>query len=243
MKALLSSIFSSHEFHTCAMRIDEIIESILPNDPFILKVKPLFKIPLADLTKAIGRTTDSVSVELLGDADDVRDTRYLALRNFCNALTVDKDKNIADAATYLTAIIRELGWSMHRKGKTVETSLLKSMFEKFDKAPASTHLTTTGAQEKYADLKTAQAEFEDTFYSKVDAKTQEVYPLIRSSRQSTLRYLDALLSYIDMLAEIDKADYLVASQKIDEVITELEAIARARITRKENEKKNPPKES
>lgn len=241
MKALLSSILSSHEFHTCAMRIDEIIESLFPQDPFVLKVRPLFKLSLGDLTTAIGRTTNSVNVELLNAADDVRDTRYVALRNFCDALTVDKDPKIAEAAKYLTEIMRDLGWSMHLKGKAVQTSITNSLFVKFDTPTATAYLATVGATEKYSDLKTSQLEFEDTFYSKVDSKTQEVYPLIRASRQTALHYLEAILSYISILAEIDKANFLVASQKIDVVITEIEAIARARITRKENEEKETPK--
>lgn len=241
MKAFINSILSSHEFHTSSMSIDEIIGSLFPQDPFVLKVRPLFKLSIGDLTKAIGRTTDSVSVELLNDADDNRDTRFLAFRNFTGALTVDKDKKIAEAANYLTDIIRELGWSMHSKGKAVETSLLKSLFERLDTTQATAQLAIIGATEKYTDLKTAQAEYDDIFYSKVDSKTQEVYPLIRSSRQKALHYLEALLSYIEILAEIDKANFLLASQKIDEVITETESIARARITRKENDKKDTPK--
>lgn len=243
MKSFATSLLSSDEIYTSSVRINEIISTSITSDPFLTKVLPLLKVPLDDLLLAIGRTSNSAHVKLLASKDGVRDLRYIALRDFCKAIASDADANLASAAVLLENVFKELGWSMHLEGYAVESTLLQALIAKFEKAPFSAALTTIGAAAKFTGLKAAQADFETTFGTKVDAKAKEEYPKIRNSRTSITRYLGAMLSYVDIMAEMESGAFKTASDKIDLVITEFEAMAHNRITRKENDKKNKPGET
>lgn len=239
MKSFATSLLSSDEIYISGVRITEITSTIIPSDPFLTKVLPLLKVPLDNLSLAIGRTSNSAHVKLLAAKDGVRDLRYVALRDFCKALASDADATVASAAALLEDVFKELGWSMQLEGYAVESTLLDALIVKFEKAPFSAALTTIGATAKFTGLKVAQTDFETTFGTKVDAKAKEEYPKIRNCRTFITRYLVAMLSYIDVMAEVEPAAFKAAADKIDLVITEFEAMAHNRQTRKESEKTKP----
>ena len=237
MKTFFPSIFTANELHTLATRSESIITSGLGTDPYITKVTTVFKVNVANLTMVIGRTTDSSIIVILQAKDDVRDARYLSLRDFIKSCTNDADQAIASAAKTLEDIFREIGWSLYLEGNTVESSLLKSLIEKLGKEPAKSAITAIGADAKLAALIAAHTDFETTFQGKVDSKAKEDYPKMRESKLAVAKYLGYLLSYIECLAEIDGGTYREAEAAIDEVITEVTAIARSRQTRNEKEDK------
>jgi len=240
MKSFSTSILTSNEVQTAATRVDEIISANIAADPFITKAQPLLKASIANLSLAHGRTIDSTHVKLLAEKDMVRDTRYLALRDFCKAMSADADAALSVPAHLLVDIFKVLGWSMHLEGYANESSLIQALIDKLEKAPASAALTTIGATARLTGLKNAQVDFETTYKNKVDAKAKEEYPKIRECRKSIARYLGAILGYIDVMAEIDGGAFKATSGKIDEVITEFETIAHNRQTRKKNDDTKPP---
>jgi len=243
MKEFYDSILTSNEVHTSVIRIADLISENIKDDPFIGKVMPLLKPPIADLSKALGRTTDPTMVKLLSKKDGVRDSRYVALRDFCKAYSSDVDAALAEAGNTLVTIFRELGWSMHRQGYAVESSLLQALINRLETTPASTALAAIGGASRLTDLKTAQSDFETTFKQKVDVKTREEYPKIRNCRILISRYLGGMMSYIDLMAEINGGTFSSTATKIDEVVTEFETMARTRRTKKtsaENKDKQPP---
>lgn len=237
MKTFAFSTLNANEVSTSASRIEQIIIECIGADPFIDKVSIRLKQQMTGLTKAIGRTIDKSYVERLNEVHNIRDTRFIALRDFCKALVVDADPKVAAEAKKLVAIIRAIGWVIHESGAARETSLFASLIEKFDKGPGNLSLKAIGGVAKLNDLKTAQANFETTNKEKTDAKTKEEYPLIRDCRKGVARYLGAILVYIDLLAEIDGGVFADATARIDAVITEFESMAHNRQTRKENQKK------
>lgn len=237
MNKFSTSLLSADELNTSASRIDSIANAHVATDPLYLKLSPPLKASLKSLTTALGRSTDSSYVKLLGEKDIFRDVKFVSLRDFCKGFTYDEDPAVASAAATIVKIIKDVGWSLYAEGNALESSLLETLFLKLDAAPAKAALTKLNATTRYTALKDAQVDFEVTFKSKVDAKAQEVYPYIRESRLTVARYVNALLSYIDIMAELDGAAYKTAADRIDEVIVEFEAMARNRATRKKNEEK------
>lgn len=238
MKTYSPSMLNSNEAHISASRIYKITMDLIPDDPFLKTVGALLTPNFNDLSVIISRTNDSTYVKLLEKKDDTRDGRFVGLRDFCKAMAGDENPALSTPGKFLVDIFKELGWSMHREGYSVESSLLKSLIEKFEKAPVSTYVTAIGATARLASLKTAQSDFENTFNNKVDAKAKEVYPKMQECRRRVARYLGGILSYIDLMAETKGGNYQIAANKIDEVITEFGAMARNRQTRKETDKKN-----
>jgi hypothetical protein len=235
MKTFSTSILTSNELHTAATRIDEIISGGIITDPFITKVLLLLKAQITNLSLTLGRTADSQMIKLLKSKDKERDIRFVALRDYCKAMSTDADGTVATAGILLVTIIKELGWGLQNEGYALESSLLDLLIERFKKAPVSIAVTTIGATARLNALTTAQADFEDTYKNKVDAKSKEAYPKIRACRVAIARYLGGALSYIDLMAEIEGGNFKTTSDKIDKVITEFEAMARNRETRKDTE--------
>lgn len=237
MKSFSTSILTPDEVNISGTRIVDIINATIANDPFIKKVDPKIRISLQKLTTALGRTTDSTYVKLLGTKDVVRDTRFITLRDYSKSFVYDADVTLANAAKTLVDLFKELGWAMYSEGYATESSLLQTLLARLEKAPVSDAVTVLNATSRVVALKEAQADFELTFNNKIDVKTREEYPLIRESRVSVARYLSALLNYIDMMEELEGGVYSTAAGKINEVIVEIESIARSRQTKNKNEGK------
>ena len=100
-------------------------------------------------------------------------------------------------------------------------------------------IESIGATEWFEELKTSQTEFEKVYNSKIDTESAINFPLIKDARDRITKYLKALLSYININTELDPVKYSAIADKIDEIITEIVAIARARETRKGNVPQKP----
>jgi hypothetical protein len=238
MKTYATSLVTPKELHTSVSRIIAIILAGILNDAFVTKVCTRIKAALTELSNVLGRVNDPEVINLLAAKDQVRDSRYVTFRDYCKALSGDEDESLAAAGKSLIVILKELGWGMHRKGYADETALLNALFDKLSVAPASTAVTTIGATARFTSLKTAQVDFETTYDAKVDQKAKEEYPKMRECQLEIAHYLNGLLGYIGLVAEMDGGSYHTTAEKIDEVITEFETIARTRHTRKKSDKKD-----
>ncbi|HEX3009896.1 MAG TPA: DUF6261 family protein [Bacteroidales bacterium] len=241
MKSFSTSILTPDEVYTSGMRISSIINTHIKEDPFITKVDVLVKATLKRLSEALGRSVDPAAVKLLNAEDGIRDDRFFTFRDFCKAFVLDTDPALASAANSIVALIKELGWTLYNDGYAAETAALDALFQRLATEPLASAVTTLNATSRLTALKSAQANFETTYNTKVDTKSKEVYPLIRKARVGVVRYQAAMLSYIDMLAEIDGGAFITASNKIDEVIVEFETMAHTRKTKKEKEETPPAK--
>jgi hypothetical protein len=237
MKTFSTSIVNPGELHTAATTIDQIILTDIPTDAFVKKIEPLLKPQLNNLSLSLGRITDSTNIRILFDQDAVRDARFKTLRDYCKVYAGDKDTTLATSGKMLVSIFKELGWSMNFDGYAEESSELNALLGQLAKAPGSTAIAAIGATSRLADLKTAQTDFETTYNEKVSAQAKVEYPKIYACRVAISRYLNGLLSYIDLTEEVDKGNYTIAANKIDEVITEFEAKAHSRQTRIANKDK------
>ena len=239
MKTLYPSIFNSDELLSTANLIDTTVKANITTDTFINKVEPELKKPIVAMSIVLGRTTDSRYVNILDEKDTIRDTRFIGLRNYCKALIVDEDPLIAEAAQILVAIFKDIGWTLYHEGNAQETTLLDALFGKLATEPASSAIVTAGATSKFNSLKAAQADFVSTFKTKVDYKAQELYPEVRSCRKAISRYLEALVVYIDIMGELQGGIYATTADQVEEIIIEMESIARSRRTRNTPEETQP----
>ncbi|HEX3009682.1 MAG TPA: DUF6261 family protein [Bacteroidales bacterium] len=239
MKSFSTSILTPEEVYTSGMRINSIINTHIKEDPFLVKIDILVKATLKRLSEALGRSIDPTAVKLLNGKDNTRDDRFFTFRDFCKAFVLDPDPALSSAANSIVALIREIGWRLYSEGYAAETAALDALFQRLATEPLASAVTTLNATSRLAALKAAQTDFETTFNTKVDTKAKETYPLIRKARIDVVRYQAAMLSYIDILAELDGGVFITASNKIDEVIVEFQTMAHARKTKKEKEE-NPP---
>lgn len=89
----------------------------------------------------------------------------------------------------------------------------------------------------FEELKKTRKEFEGAYNTKIETEAAinpPLYKIRKTVLQNTaIRYLD----YIETNSDWNPAKFSLAKDKINEIITDTVAIARARVTRKENEEK------
>lgn len=167
--------------------------------------------------------------------DKRRDQAYVCVRDIVHGISVSLITSDAEKATKLYAILEKLGTNAHRLNYKAETALLMSLFVEFDKPENQQLLNDLGIVSYYNSLKGAQYEFENTSTQKSEEKTTqnnetEAATAIVSEMTPALTSLVALMQ---VYADLEPAIYGEAYGKIVTVITETNAIARARKTRKQ----------
>lgn len=241
MKNLPASILSATELFTTANRIVDVSKSSLGDNPYVVKLCAFIEQGNSDLQKALGRTFTSEFTMLLYNMDDARDHAFIGFREFADAFTHSAIPEKKVAANTLAAIFENVGNTIHLLGYAVETTKIKTLITNLSTPVAQVAIGTIGATEWLEQLITSQEEFESVYMGKVEAIPIVNVPLIKDSRAFIAKYLGSLLNYIGTNSDFDNANYDPVKARINEIVTEAVAIARARNTRKENKDKEKDK--
>ena len=237
MKTLPFSLLNSNELYAIAIRIVEACKLSHPDNEYLMKLCVLILVANSDLRRGLGRTFNSEFTSQLLDSDEERDNAFVGLRDyirsFCNSGDTVKDK----AGVYLSEIVSSVGNSIHRMPYATETTKLDVLFEDLSTPAAGEALATIMATERLERLKEKQQNFEKVYQSKVAAEAGIDFPLIKNSKETITFYLKGLLSYIETNSKSEPAQFSSIEEKINGIITDAVALARARGTRKENAEK------
>jgi hypothetical protein len=243
MKNLPFSLLSSNELFTTSSRINEACKSTPGNDVYISNLCASIDQGNRDLSKGLGKSLNSDFTPLLLVQDQVRDNAFIGLRDFFTSYSHSSDPAKAKAGINLTAILENIGNSAYRLGYVVETAKINSLIANLSVPAAVKDMECIGATEWFDQLKTSESEFERIYNAKVETESAIDYPLVKDARERITRYLKGLMNYIEINADLDKAKFGPAKDKINEITTEIVAIIRARETRNENKKEKPDKAS
>jgi len=241
MKNLPFSMLSSNELYTTSCRIVEACKLSLSGNEFVSTLCSSVDMGNSDLGKGLGKSLNSDFTPLLILRDQARDNAFIGLRDFASSFSHSNDEGKAAAGKNLTGIFDTTGNSAYSMGYSVETAKLNSLIMNLSTPASLKDMESIGAIEWFEQLKTCQVEFEKVYNSKIDTESAINFPLIKDARDRITKYLKALLSYININTELDPVKYGPVSDKIDEMITEIVAIARARKTRKGNVPKKSEK--
>ena len=243
MKTLPFRLLNSNELYAIANRIVEACKLSHPDNEYLMKLCVLILVANSDLRRGLGRTFNSEFTSQLLDSDEVRDNAFVGLRDyirsFCNSGDTVKDK----AGAYLSEIVSSVGNSIHRMPYATETTSLDVLFENFSTPAAGEALATIMATERLERLKEKQQNFEKIYQSKIEADAGIDFPLIKNSKETITFYLKGLLSYIETNSKDEPALFGLTEEKINGIITDAVALARARGTRKESAEKKEDKVS
>lgn len=234
MNNLSFYLLSAEESLTVSTKIKEIVMENLSADEFCAKLLPLIISTNAKLSKAIGRNTSQSFTLKLSVVDDEQDVAFIGFRDYVKAFTNNPDPAKQEAANKLLDVIKTIGWSIWNEGYVNESALLKVLFAELDKEENITAMTTINVTDWYNHLKTKHAAFEAVGQQKIAAEAEKDTPLTSSTKKELAKYINPLLGYIELLADMEDGVYTLAANKLDEAITEVMTIARSRQTRKNN---------
>jgi hypothetical protein len=184
----------------------------------------------ANLEKAMGRALTSEFTSVLIDKDAVRDSCFVGLRDHCNAFVHSPVKEKAAASVYLTGIIHSVGDTIYRHAYAIETAEINALLAHLTDPQAVEALATIGGTEWVGQLSDAQEDFENAYNDKVNVESAINYTLMSESKKNMTQYLDSLLNYIEGNSAYETATFSPVKVKIEEVITDVIAQARLRIS-------------
>ncbi len=234
MKNLPFSLLNSNEIYTTSCRVNEACKVSFSGDEFVVTLCSNIDTGNRDLAKGLGKSLNSNFTPLLLLQDQARDNAFIGFRDYASSYSHSSDNVMAIAGLNLTAIIETTGNSIHSMGYAVETAKLNTLIANFGTPAALRDMETIGATKWYNELKTSQDAFETIYKTKIDTESAIDLPLIKESRGRITKFLRALLNYIEISGEMDSKIFGPINDKIDEIIIEITAIARARQTRKGN---------
>ena len=241
LKELSITYLSSSELLTTSERINVIISEALSEQPFVTRISGVMKTDIGKLQESMGKDKSSVYTGKMAGKDAERDAAFLALRDFAKANANRSDNQVSTAANVIINRIKKHGWTLYSLGYSDQTANLNLLFEDLDAPDAVSAMQVIGADSWYADLKNAQAEFENTYKEKVSSEAQEDYLRLREAFTVLGRHLNVLLDTIGLLQELDETGNIdTVVQQINEVITDVMTTARARRTRQTGDEAETP---
>lgn len=234
LNELSTTLLLPAELKTTSERIISIVSESIKTEPFVDEVITTIETDKKQLDEALLHDRINEYTKVLLGKDLNRDSAFLSVRDLAHSFTRRLNPVEAKAGEMIVDIIQKHGWQLNRLPYAQESAGLSLLFVELDAPAAAAALKTIGGATCYADLKTAQAEFEKTYNQKVSAQTKEDYPYLTQARTRLSQHLQTLLSCIEILVEIRGPEkYKVVVNKLNTVISEIMMIARARKTRNE----------
>jgi len=228
------SILHPEELHTGTDRMIKVVETEITDDGYITELLTPLKENNDELADYIGKDSSSEYTNLLSNQDEVRDNLYTGFRDYCISFCNNYDASKEEAGIYLNHIFHERGFSMQTYGYASQTSSMIVLFNDLDKPKASAAIATVDGTEWYNKLKEEQDKFEQLYKEKVDNESVKQTPQIKAVKKRLSNLLNALLTYVDQKSEFNSEKFNPVADKLDEIITDIVSIARARQTRKVN---------
>ena len=190
------------------------------------------------LVKNQKNTLKSGLTDLLFSSNKNRGSAYLCLRYIIHGMSLSIMDDVSAKANKLLAILDKHGKDVYRLGYNAESAALLSLFHEFDQAENQQLLVDLGLLLYYESLKTAQTDFDSVSTQKSEEKTvmnndSEAATLIVDEMIPSLTGLVAMLQ---LYSELEPAVYGDMFNRVVTCISETNAIARSRKTRKQNKK-------
>jgi len=220
---------------------DNVLKITLPGAPVDSKFGNLYEKNKQIFDRLVKNQKSSLKSEFtdgLVQSDKRRDMAYMAIRDITGGISMSLIEDLAAKGTKLYSIIEKLGTNVYRLGYKAESAILLSLFVEFDKPENQQLLAELGILPYYNSLKEAQASFDSVSSQKSDEKTLQS----NESEAATMvlvEMIPALTSLVAMLqlySELEGGIYTDMFNRVVTAITEINTTARARKTRKQNQK-------
>jgi hypothetical protein len=185
--------------------------------------------------KAGGTTNKNPETENRLTADKERDRAFLFLRDRTESYLNSKKEEEVQAARLLMDAIKGRGYSLHAEGLDLETVLLDGLIVDFKTTEMQKAIETLRVNAEYEDMVNSV-----NFYKEVDkARTQaaskrESKPLV-DARKKVCAVISECNDWLRRRAHKEPIVMAPMVRHWNEIITELNAQAQARVTRKATE--------
>jgi len=163
---------------------------------------------------------------MVNDADRQRDLRFLAFKNYVEACSYRKDGDWQISATQIKLTIEKYGNDLYRFSLPEESAALNNLIAELEQEPLKTAVNTIEAHTWLAEIKQAQAVFDDLIQRQfnrdvIDDKS------VQESRKPLVKSVRSLLRMVELQQELNACDALNALvSKINALISTSQSGAR-----------------
>lgn len=235
MKKISFSILSHEELLTISTSMSHVLSPLLKTDAYLGQLNAIIKKVVKDLSVALGKDMTSDWTELVKAKDIKRDRAFIGFRDFVKACTNSPELEVQVAAGNIIKVINNKGWTLYKEGYASQSARLDSLFEELETEEGRQALVNVKAEDWYNNLKQAHGDFLEGMQGKTEEEAKDDIPWMSKSRRKLYKYLKALLSYLEMQAELVGDQYAEVARQVDEIVGSAMAVARARQTREANE--------
>ncbi|MCA9214863.1 MAG: hypothetical protein KDB27_17450 [Planctomycetales bacterium] len=241
IKNLQTSYLQNTELTVVAQRLLDVVTEALPTEPSIQNAAEAVRLDIQQVNAALNRLSASEYTAQLAERDEVRDQAFIALRDFAKAYSSRPVADLSAAGTRIYELFVNHGLTAYRSGYTDQSAEMILLIEQLSEPEAQQALDTIGAGAWFEELRDAQSSFEQVMKAKAQAKSDDDTPAVREARSDLIRNVDTLLGTIDVLKKLeDRSEAKTNLETLDdliiavnEIITDVTGVARARRTREE----------
>lgn len=202
---------------------------------FLLSIVGLLKVDLEGLRAALTAVRQNVFVEEAAAADAVRDDLFISFRDTVDAAKRRKTVEIVEAHQLIYPLIKSAGVRLYLLGYSDKSGKLEALLETLEDAKYDEALVTLKVDDLFTELKDAQEEFARVYGDRLQEDSNLKYPTLDEAKRNAVPHINIFLGVVNVLQELEPATFALLEEKINNVTTEMMAIARARKTRSEND--------
>jgi hypothetical protein len=232
----VTSSYEDEEIGPAADRIPAALTTDLPPDRQDSKeFVDDFNDAREQYNKAGGTTSKNPETENRQSADKVRDRAFLFLRDRAESYKNSGKAEEVQASRLLTEGIRGRGYSLHNEGLDLETVLMDGLIVDFGAPQMQQAMDILGLKPEFDDMVKAENSYKEVDKARTQAASKrESKPLIEARKRVCL-VISECNDWLRRRAQKEPQAMAQMVRHWNEIITELNAQAQARDTRKANE--------
>lgn len=222
--------------------LSEIIKSYIQavrdsgiNHDFLNVIITLLLLDVEKLKLAIQAIRLNALVQLVAQADAIRDDLFISFRDMVDAARRRKSELLQEANKLVFPNIEQAGTRLYQLGYIEKSGKLEALLSELKKEKYKDALAAMKVDDVLQELDEAHQNFVTLYSDRLEEENKKDYPTIDEAKRKAVPHVNIFLGTVSILQEVDAANYDNLVDKLNVITTEIMATARARKTRSENE--------
>jgi len=209
--------------------------STITQDVTVQKYVEFIGMDEAQLKSAMSKGLSSQYTGTIAEAEEANESAFCTFRNLAKTFSEQTDDLvIAEAATKIVTVIKNVNWSLHKLGYKKQLAQQDTLADKLTTPELLQVIETAGLTKWFTTLKVTTAKLHEVADMRVDEVNENDLPLIKESKDKLYGHLLKLYNYIDAQEELNAEVFVPAARAIDAKLTTVIPEARARKAKQKN---------
>ena len=242
MEKMLTGTRNGAAIHNLACGVVAEAKVIANDAPYTQPIIANIETGIASYLEWSGTQAIDPNVKKLEIYDEGQDNAFVWMRDYTKAMIHSPDATVAAHATALWTVFERHGTTLYTEGYADEQSDLRALLTELNAAPLQNAVNATGLRPWIDRLTAAASAFNGVFTLRASSGKTTDATKSKSAQATMMKYINLLLSSLQMLEETSKNAAVLARLKtINGLVGQYNAKLRASRTRAESETDEPAK--